>query len=150
MSRPPVARIAALAAVVGIVAAAVRVLRGPSAPAFTTSPAGVAAGSRTASVAAPDDIATDDAGAGANQASGSGHARKAEGAPGEPTDRSGSTARWAYPVDGECPPTHPIKAKLRSGIYHLPGMMAYDRARPDRCYATTEDAEADGLRRAKR
>jgi hypothetical protein len=59
-------------------------------------------------------------------------------------------ARWAFAVDGECPPSHPIKAKLRSGIYHLPGMMAYDRARPDRCYATEVDAQADGLRRAKR
>ena len=58
--------------------------------------------------------------------------------------------RWVFAVDGECPPSHPIKAKLRSGIYHLPGMMAYDRARPDRCYATEVDAEADGLRRAKR
>lgn len=58
--------------------------------------------------------------------------------------------RWAFPIDGECPPTHPIKAKLRSGIYHMPGMMAYDRARPDRCYSTEVDAQADGLRRAKR
>lgn len=57
---------------------------------------------------------------------------------------------WVIPVGDVCPPTHPIKAELSSLIYHLPGMFAYDRTRPDRCYARPRDAEADGLRRAKR
>jgi len=52
--------------------------------------------------------------------------------------------------DGACPLTHPVKAKLASGIYHVPGGGNYDRTKPDRCYASAEAAEADGLRPAKR
>lgn len=59
-------------------------------------------------------------------------------------------AAWLDPVDGECPDTHPIKAKMASGIYHLPGMAAYARTHPDRCYRDATSAEADGLRPAKR
>jgi hypothetical protein len=43
-----------------------------------------------------------------------------------------------------------VKAKLSSKIFHLPGMSMYDRTRPDRCYAGAAEAEADGLRAAKR
>jgi micrococcal nuclease len=57
---------------------------------------------------------------------------------------------WVDPVDGACPDGYPIKAKLKSGIFHQPGGLAYDRTKPDRCYATAEAAEADGLRAAKR
>lgn len=57
---------------------------------------------------------------------------------------------WVEPEGRECPPGHPVKAKLSSRIYHLPGMLAYDRTNPDRCYRDGEAAEADGLRRAKR
>ena len=57
---------------------------------------------------------------------------------------------WQAPVDGACPDGYPVKAKMRSGIYHLPGMMAYDRTGPDRCYPSAEAAAADGLRPAKR
>jgi hypothetical protein len=46
--------------------------------------------------------------------------------------------------------SHPVKAKESSRLYHLPGMLAYDRTRPDRCYPSAEDAEADGFVRAKR
>ena len=60
------------------------------------------------------------------------------------------TAMWVDPVNGECPPTHPVKAKLSSGIYHLPGMVAYARTHPDRCYLDAATAETDGLRPAKR
>jgi hypothetical protein len=49
-----------------------------------------------------------------------------------------------------CPTSHPIKAKLSSKIFHLPGMFAYNRTQPDRCYASEDAAVADGLRRAKR
>lgn len=54
------------------------------------------------------------------------------------------------PVDGACPVGFPVKAKARSGIYHEPGMLAYERTRPDRCYASSEDARSDGFRAAKR
>ena len=59
-------------------------------------------------------------------------------------------AAWLEPVEGDCPETHPVKAKMNSGIYHLPGGLSYDRTHPDRCYRDAASAEADGLRPAKR
>jgi len=58
---------------------------------------------------------------------------------------------WIDAVVGvSAPATHPVKAKLKSGIYHLPGMLNYDRTVADRWYRDAESAEADGLRQAKR
>jgi hypothetical protein len=57
---------------------------------------------------------------------------------------------WVDPVDGACPTSHPIKAKLSSGIYHEPGGGNYDRTRAERCYVDTDAAIADGLRAPKR
>lgn len=57
---------------------------------------------------------------------------------------------WVEPVDGACPATHPIKGNADSGIFHVPGGMSYERTVPERCYATEDDAVADGFRRAKR
>jgi hypothetical protein len=51
---------------------------------------------------------------------------------------------------GDALASHPVKAKESSGLYHMPGMLAYARTRPDRCYPSAEDAEADGFVRAKR
>ena len=62
----------------------------------------------------------------------------------------GAASGWAEPVDGECPDGFPVKGKVRSGIFHAPGQLAYDRTVPDRCYADPAAAEADGLRPAKR
>jgi micrococcal nuclease len=59
-------------------------------------------------------------------------------------------AAWLEPVGSDCPETHPVKAKMSSGIYHLPGMAAYSRTHPDRWYRDAAAAEADGLRPAKR
>jgi hypothetical protein len=53
-------------------------------------------------------------------------------------------------ADGTCPASHPVKAKLASGIYHVPGGGNYDRTKPDRCYVDAAAAEADGMRAAKR
>lgn len=58
--------------------------------------------------------------------------------------------KWVEPADdGTPPPTHPVKAKLASGIFHVPGGQFYDRVRPDRCYKDAAAAEADGLRPSK-
>jgi hypothetical protein len=57
---------------------------------------------------------------------------------------------WVQPEEGACPITHPVKAKVSSKIFHEPGMTAYDRTSPDRCYRDATTAEADGFRRAKR
>src|ERR1700736_3189803 len=54
------------------------------------------------------------------------------------------------PVDGVCPVTHPVKAKTSSGLFHLPGMVAYERTNPDTCFVDAEAAEAAGFTRAKR
>jgi hypothetical protein len=54
------------------------------------------------------------------------------------------------PEGGVCPTSHPVKAKLASRLFHLPGMFAYDRTRPDRCYRDAETAVADGFTQAKR
>ncbi len=59
-------------------------------------------------------------------------------------------AAWVEPVDGACPVSHPVKAKLTSGIYHLPGGGNYDRTRAERCYVDADAAIADGLRAPKR
>ena len=57
---------------------------------------------------------------------------------------------WVDARDGTCPASHPVKGKLSSGIYHLPGGASYDRTTPDRCYVDERAAQADGLRPAKR
>lgn len=57
---------------------------------------------------------------------------------------------WVEASGSVCPESHPIKAKMSSHLFHLPGMLAYERTRPDRCYATEEEAEADGFVKAKR
>jgi hypothetical protein len=59
-------------------------------------------------------------------------------------------APWIESADsGTCPAHHPVKAKLASGIYHVPGGANYARTRPDRCYLSADAAEADGLRPSK-
>jgi len=58
--------------------------------------------------------------------------------------------RWVEPTAGACPTTHPVKGKVSSKIFHLPGMTNYERTNADRCYADAAEAEADGLRAAKR
>jgi micrococcal nuclease len=50
-----------------------------------------------------------------------------------------------------CPTTHPIKGNFRpySGercIYHPPSGAFYGKTTPERCYATDEEARADGCR----
>src|SRR4051794_33711039 len=60
-------------------------------------------------------------------------------------------APWVEASEGgTCPAHHPVKAKLTSGIFHLPGGASYDRTRADRCYVSAEAAEAEGLRASKR
>ena len=60
-----------------------------------------------------------------------------------------SPTTWATPLDGVCPADHPVKVTVASGVYHVAGDLSYARTSADRCYATPQDAEADGFRRAK-
>jgi hypothetical protein len=64
--------------------------------------------------------------------------------PGGP-ETSDIAATWVEPVEDVCPTSHPVKAALSSGTFHVPGEPAYDSTRPDRCYLDTSAAEADGL-----
>ena len=64
--------------------------------------------------------------------------------------RRAPVAAWIEPVGDVCPPSHPVKAKLSSRLFHLPGMFAYTRTRADRCYRDEAAALADGLTRARR
>ena len=67
-----------------------------------------------------------------------------------PATAAAPPEQWVAPnADGSCPSTHPIKAKLASGIYHSPGGLNYARTKPDRCYADEAAAAADGLRPSK-
>jgi hypothetical protein len=63
---------------------------------------------------------------------------------------AGSPSSWVEPEGDRCPASHPVKAKLASGIYHHPGGQMYDRTVPDRCYRDAAAAEADGLRASRR
>ena len=54
-----------------------------------------------------------------------------------------------------CPLPHPIKGNFTtySGercIYHMKGGQFYGKTKPERCYATEEEAVRDGCRRSKR
>ena len=74
----------------------------------------------------------------------------APAAPGAAAKKKPLVAKWVEPKGDVCPTSHPVKAKLSSKIFHLPGMLNYDRTKPDRCYRDGGSAEADGLRPAKR
>jgi hypothetical protein len=77
-------------------------------------------------------------------------ARSSARPPARPPARRAPAHAWVEPnPDGSCPATHPIKAKLASGIYHRPGGANYTRTKPDRCYVDEAAAEADGLRASK-
>lgn len=77
--------------------------------------------------------------------------QKATGKAAKKAATKASGATWVDPGDdGGCPASHPVKAKLSSRIFHLPGMLNYDRTNADRCYLDANAAEGDGLRAAKR
>jgi hypothetical protein len=58
--------------------------------------------------------------------------------------------RWMIATsDGAAPKGFPVKVKLSSGIFHVPGGRFYERTNPDRWYATADAALADGYRQSK-
>ena len=67
----------------------------------------------------------------------------------EPVPSAG-TAEWIVPgPDGAVPDSHPIKVKVTSGIFHVPGGRFYERTTADRLYPSAESAEAAGYRPSK-
>jgi hypothetical protein len=72
-------------------------------------------------------------------------------APSVPAPTAAADPAWAEPTaDGGCPEGYPVKLKRKSGIFHVPDGVLYERTVPDRCYATPEAAEADGHRQSLR
>ena len=138
MLRRSLRTIAAAGLLTGVAVAVVRVFRGGPAPAFdqpAPSPLPV-----PAPAPAPEPVAV---------------GAMASGAAVEPivepvVEPLAVRQPWLEPLGIACPPSHPVKAKLSSGIYHLPGMSNYARCVPDRCYINSDAAEEDGLRSAKR
>jgi hypothetical protein len=57
---------------------------------------------------------------------------------------------WVAPEDGVCPGDYPVKAKLGSRVYRVPGAKGYEDSKPERCYSSVEAVEADGFNEAKR
>ena len=57
---------------------------------------------------------------------------------------------WVEPQGTVCPTSHPIKGKLSSKVFRTPSTPGYDTSKPDRCYASADEALRDGLREAKR
>lgn len=82
--------------------------------------------------------------------SGDGATGPSAGSEGGPIiDGTEPSPKWVAPVNGECPPTHQIKARFATGRYHEPGTKSYPKVVPDCCYATVEEAEADGFSRSR-
>jgi hypothetical protein len=68
----------------------------------------------------------------------------------EVTPVTTTAVAWVAAVRGEpMPDGYPVKVKLSSGIFHVPGGRFYERTAPDRWYTTADAAEADGYRRSK-
>jgi hypothetical protein len=67
-----------------------------------------------------------------------------------PADVATARDAWVAPTGSACPASHPVKAKLASRIFHVPGGLSYERTIPDRCYVDRATAEAEGFRAAKR
>ncbi len=68
-----------------------------------------------------------------------------------PTFRAGSPPQDTW----TCPATHPIKGNFTTSsgercIYHPPGGEFYGKTKPERCYASGEEARQDGCRASKR
>jgi len=73
------------------------------------------------------------------------------GAAGDAAGDSAADSDWVESdPDGSCPEGFPVKLKLASGIYHVPGGLSYERTKPDRCYTDAAAAERDGFRQSRR
>jgi hypothetical protein len=76
-------------------------------------------------------------------------ARPATAKPTTAEPAAAKAQRWVAPINGKCPDGYPVKANDNSRIYHVPGGRFYDRTAAERCYASADDALADGYRPAK-
>ncbi len=138
MSGPSLRKALVVSVVLAACAAIVRAVRGRPAPAFELPGGPSAPWPTLRPEATPDWVGPAAAPA------------DAEPLAAPPNGEAPPTPAWLEATNSPPPASHPVKAKLGSGIYHLPGMMNYERTRPDRWYRSAAEAEADGLRVAKR
>jgi hypothetical protein len=77
-------------------------------------------------------------------------------APGHATAKGDAERPGVPPASASaCPATHPVKGNFTATtgelcIYHVPGGRFYDKAKPERCYVSGDQARTDGCRPAKR
>jgi hypothetical protein len=70
--------------------------------------------------------------------------------------QAGKARPGVAPTDAwTCPTAQPIKGNFTTSsgercIYHVPGGQFYSRTKPERCYATDDEARQDGCRKSKR
>ncbi len=62
------------------------------------------------------------------------------------TSQSTGTGERVKGVDGVCPPDYPIKGNASSKVYHVPGLLSYDKTKAEWCFPTEEDAVSFGYR----
>ncbi|MCX6019807.1 MAG: thermonuclease family protein [Chloroflexi bacterium] len=68
----------------------------------------------------------------------------------QPANGSGASGSTAPINSKDCPASHPLKGNQNSMIYHSPSQQAYNKTKPEVCFATPADAQAAGYRAAKR
>jgi micrococcal nuclease len=72
-------------------------------------------------------------------------------AAGAPLPAAGGAGAVAPISESDCPDTHPIKGNQgEEWIYHQRGQSAYNKTKPEACFAAPADAEAAGYRAAQR
>ena len=147
MVRRSLRAVATAGVLTGAVVAIVRVFRGGPAPAFDQPAPPIPI---PAPPPAPEPIGVGTASATSAPAPAVSPVPEPEPEPAAEPEPVAARQPWLEPLGPACPPSHPVKAKLSSGIYHLPGMSNYARCVPDRCYINSAAAEEDGLRSAKR
>ena len=128
-----VRRFLVVASLLAVVAAIAKALRGPATPSFSNHPSAGPPPERPTLVAVPDPAPV-----------------AAPVAAPTPTSDTEPPATWRDPDEDACPEGFPVKVKVRSGIFHVPGSPTYERTKPDRCYPDADTAIADGYRAPKR
>lgn len=159
MSGGRLRRVVIISLVVALVVVAIRTLRGKPAPAFTESPLPEPArlalrpvpshGGRLDPIPPSKPVDRVSSPTTARRVPGVAERAAAVVDDSERPPILGDVA-WVPATDGACPAAFPVKANLRSGIFHVPGGAVYERAKAERCYATPEDAVADEMRASKR
>jgi micrococcal nuclease len=69
-----------------------------------------------------------------------------------PATSSVNTPSTSAPSEYDCPKDRPIKGNIwKDGtrLYHVPGDSSYKQTKPEKCFATRQEAEANRFRPAR-